>query len=100
MSVLYKDNDNDIVLPTLILAKTRAHITDAVVVFTLNDSGGSPVAGATAISMPYTVITASEYRGTFLETVVLTAGAKYTVVITSTNKGIAWEHPATAKIRV
>ncbi len=99
MSVPYIDNDNDITLPTLILAKTRAHITDAVIIFTVNDSQGNPVAGATAVSMPYTATTASEYRGTYLETVVLVAGDKYEVVITSTNKGIKWQHPATAKIR-
>lgn len=60
-------------------------INDATVAFTLKDSSGVAVSGASAITMGYVAGTSGNYRGILSNTVTagLTAGARYQIVITA-----------------
>ena len=66
---------------------TGAFINDATVTFTLKDSGGSAVSGATSVSMDYISGTRGCYIGVLEDGVSLTADATYYLEITATASG-------------
>lgn len=99
MSVIFTENDNDVVLQGMRLASSQSFISDATLEFTLKDAGGSPVTGATSVTMDFQSGSNGEYRGSFAETVSLTEGAQYTVEMTSSNYGIKIVRTVTARQR-
>jgi hypothetical protein len=63
---------------------TETFINDATVTFTLKDSAGSAVSGASSISMSYVTGTRGVYEGVLEDGVSLTAGSTYYLEITAT----------------
>ena len=62
-------------------------INDATVTFTLKDSAGSAVSGASGISMSYVTGSKGVYEGVLEDGVSLTAGSTYYLEITATASG-------------
>jgi hypothetical protein len=62
-------------------------VNDATLTFTLKDSGGSAVSGASAISMIYVTGSKGCYRGVLEDGVSLTENATYYLEITATGSG-------------
>ena len=84
MSVIYKDNDNDIVYDGLRKANPHQWINDATLEFTLKDSDFVNVSGAVGISMDYVAGSNGKYVGVLPGTVSLTADATYYIYIDDT----------------
>jgi hypothetical protein len=63
---------------------TETFVNDATVTFTLKDSAGSAVSGASAVSMTYVTGTKGVYEGVMEDNVSLTAGSTYYLEITAT----------------
>lgn len=63
------------------------YINDATVTFTLKDSGGSAVSGASGISMSYVTGTKGVYEGVLEDGVSLTENSTYYLEITATASG-------------
>lgn len=62
-------------------------VNNATVTFTLKDSAGSAVSGATAVSMSYVTGTKGVYEGTLEDGVSLTENSTYYLEITATASG-------------
>lgn len=65
----------------------EAFINDATVTFTLKDSNGSAVSGASNISMSYVTGSKGVYEGTLEDGVSLTENSTYYLEITATASG-------------
>lgn len=85
MITLYKDSDNLIWWKEMKLASTGAYITTATVTMTLRNitTPFAPLAGASALSMPYIATTVGHYAGIIPYTVALVVGTRYLLDITA-----------------
>jgi hypothetical protein len=78
-------------------ALTNVAVTDAILTFTIYDSSGNALSGATAVSMPHVgdggiSIDNGHYRGTVdLSAVSLSDGSRYKIVVSASNYAIKWE---------
>lgn len=68
-------------------AYSGCFVNNATVTFTLKDSGGSAVSGASSVSMSYIAGTRGCYVGVLEDGVSLTADATYYLEITATASG-------------
>lgn len=85
------NNAIDVFIRRLRTAATGAEITNAVLVFTIYNSAGVAVTGASAVAMPY-IGSASDpghYRGSTAQ-LSLTEGSRYRIAVTSSNYAVAW----------
>jgi hypothetical protein len=83
---VYRNNDNLVQNPTpMTLSSDGSYVNDATVTMTLKDSGGTPVSGASSLSLTYVTGSNGRYQGTLPYTLTLTAGAEYTLEITGTS---------------
>lgn len=62
-------------------------INNATITFTLKDSGGSAVSGASSVSMSYVTGTKGVYEGVLEDAVSLTENSTYYLEITATASG-------------
>lgn len=79
-----------------------AFVNDAIVLMTLKDSDGDDVAGAVNISLVYLSDSNGRYHGTIPNTVSLTLGARYTIVLTARSASLGPDErqiPVTAQYR-
>lgn len=63
---------------------TETFVNDATMAFTLKDSAGSAVSGASSVSMSYVTGTRGVYEGVLEDVVSLTAGSTYYLEVTAT----------------
>lgn len=82
MEVVFLSNDNVVELNGLKNISTDSYINSATVTFTLKDSDGDSVTGATNISMSYVASSDGIYRGTLADTVTLSHNTLYTCEVT------------------
>ena len=83
--LIYINADNLIEYDGMRRASDETYINDATVTFTLKDSNGNAVTGATTVAMAYVSGSDGKYQGTLDSTVTLTENAYYTVEFTATS---------------
>jgi hypothetical protein len=76
--------DPDTFLEGLYDRVTKSYVNDATLTFTLKNSAGSAVSGASAVSMTYVSGTNGCYQGVLEDGVSLTEGSTYYLEITAT----------------
>jgi hypothetical protein len=83
-------SDNLVRLDSLTNSSTGAFINTATVTFTLFDSTGTAVAGATSVTMPFVAGSNGRYEGSITNAVSagLTLNAQYRIDITATSGAI------------
>ena len=88
--------DNDVYWDALRYSKNGTYINDAVMKFSLYDSAGVVVSGASNLTMTYQASSNGDYVGVLPSSVTtgLTEGAAYEIVIVSSNYNLRrrkWE---------
>jgi len=109
MEILYKDNGNlvalgnpDTGLGGLKNVATDSYVNDATVTLTgIKDAAGAYVTGTTDLSMTYLGSSNGIYQVSVPDTVALTLGARYTIVIDASGGGedAHFEIPAICRLR-
>jgi hypothetical protein len=100
--VIYIGNDNLIEADGLKDAAAAAvYLNVATLTATLQDANGAPVSGASNIALSYVANSNGKYQGNLEDTVVITDGTDYTLVLDAASGGLKghWEIPCTARIR-
>lgn len=87
MTALYLGNDMRVRWDLMSDELTGDYINDATVTFTLKDSDGDAVAGASAVSMPYVVDSDGRYQAKLAGSVALTNQARYFLEISASSAG-------------
>ncbi len=85
MRPIYISADNLVEWDGLKDASNGNYLNSATVTFTLKDSAGTAVTGASAIAMTYVALSNGKYQGTLESTVSLTEGGKYWLEVTATS---------------
>jgi hypothetical protein len=87
MDFIPRANSIDVFVKRFRAAATDEAITDAVLTFTIYDSDGNVVSGASGVAMPH--LGDGHYRGT-AGSLSFTYGSDYKVVVTSSTHEVTW----------
>ena len=101
--IIYKDNDNLLVLEELKNSATGSYLNTATVTLTaIRDAAGAVVSGETfPKTMSYVVASNGKYQASVDKAIAIVVGRQYTAIIDATATGIDghWEIPLVARVR-